>query len=283
MSVVGLGGRQVGLTEQQGRGPTVVLLGGCGVPSPLWQPVVDLLPGRSVVRLDRPGMLGSVWPGRLPRLDEEIATLAALVARVGDPVVVVGHSMAGPHAEAFARCHPELVRGLVLVDGSVEWDLRPAGQGDRALRALWLASARAVRAGLGPPPLRLVARLGGRVVVAAQSRLRVRSRMPGVATLGDPETAASVVAENGAYADQLRDLEAIRAEHPWPGTPAVVLTAAADGGPSWVRDQRRLADLLQARQVVVEDARHLMMLDCPQAVADAVRAVLPVTDPEEDA
>lgn len=283
MSAVELGGRRVRLTERKGRGPMVVLLGGCGVPSPLWQPVVDLLPGCSVVRLDRPGMLGTPWPGRLPRLDEEVATLAALVARTGEPVVLVGHSMAGPHAEAFVRRYPELVRGLVLVDGSVEWELRPAGRRDQGLRAFWRVAARVVRQSLQPRPLRLVARLGGRVVVAAQSRLRVWSRMPGVVALGDPEAAASVVAENGAYADQLRDLERVRAERPWPGTPTVVLTAAGDGGPSWVRDQHRLADLLQARQVVVEDSRHLMMLDRPQRVADAVRAVAPGIDPEEEA
>ncbi|WP_375423975.1 alpha/beta fold hydrolase [uncultured Friedmanniella sp.] len=273
MSAVELGGRRVWLTEQEGRRPAVVLLGGCGVPSALWQPVVDLLPGRCVVRLDRPGMLGTPWPGRLPRLDEEVATLAALVGRTRVPVVLVGHSMAGPHAEVFVRRYPELVQGLVVVDGSVEWDLRPAGRRDRALRAFWLVAARAVQSGLRPPPLRLVARLGGRVVVAAQSRLRLWEPMPAVAALGDPDAAASVVAENGAYTDQLRDLDRVRAERPWPGLPTVVLTAAGDGGSSWVHAQRRLADLLAARQVVVEDSRHLMMLDCPQRIADAVRAV----------
>lgn len=275
MSTSELGGRQVRLTEQPGLGPTVVLLGGCGVPSPLWQSVVNLLPDRAVVRLDRPGMLGTPWPGHLPRLDEEVATLAALAPRAGagQPVVLVAHSMAGPHAEAFVRLHPGQVRGLVLVDASVEWQLRPAGLRERGVRAFWLTAARAVRTGLQPPVLRAPARLGGRLVVAAQSRLRVSDPMPAVAELGDPETAASVVAENGAYADQLRDLERVRAERPWPGVPTVVLTAAGDGGASWVGDQRRLADLLGARQVVVEDSRHLIMLDSPQRVVDAVRAV----------
>jgi pimeloyl-ACP methyl ester carboxylesterase len=273
VSVVELGGRQVRLTDQQGAGPTVVLLGGCGVPSTLWEPVADLLPGRAVVRLDRPGMLGTRWPGRLPRLQEEVATLAALAARTGGPVVLVAHSMAGPHAEAFVRLHPAQVRGLVLVDGSVEWELRAAGLRDRGLRAFWLSSARAVRAGLQAPVLRVPARFGGRLVVATQSRLRVWDPMPAVAALGDPEAAASVVAENGAYADQLRDLERLRADRPWPGTPTVVLTASGDGGASWLEDQRRLADLLGAHQVVVEESRHLMMVDGPQWIADAVRAV----------
>lgn len=276
---VDLAGRTVCLTERSGAAPTVVLLGGCGVPSPLWQPVVDQLPGRALTRLDRPG-LGSPWPGRLPTLAEEVATLAALVERIGSPVLLVGHSMAGPHAEAFVRRHPGLVRGLVLVDGSVEWDLRPPGVRDHLRRAFWLGAARVVRRLLRPAPLRVLGRLFGRVVVATQSRLRVWDPMPGVEVLGAPDAAASVVAEQGAYADQLRELDHVRERHPWPGTPTVVLTAAGDGGASWVRDQRRLADLLSAGQVVVEDARHLMMQDCPGRVVEAIRAVVPETSEE---
>jgi pimeloyl-ACP methyl ester carboxylesterase len=54
----------------------------------------------------------------------------------------------------------------------------------------------------------------------------------------------------------------------------VVLTAAGDGGRSWVADQRRLAELLSARQVVRDDSRHLMMLDRPDVVADALRSLI---------
>ena len=44
-----------------------------------WDPVVELLTGRWVVRMDRPGLAGTPWPGRLPTLAEEIATLEDLV------------------------------------------------------------------------------------------------------------------------------------------------------------------------------------------------------------
>ena len=56
--------------------------------------------------------------------------------------------------------------------------------------------------------------------------------------------------------------------------PTVVLTAAGDGGARWVANQRRLAELLGARQVVIDDSRHLIMLDRPDAVADAIRSLL---------
>ena len=51
-----------------------------------------------------------------------------------------------------------------------------------------------------------------------------------------------------------------------------MLTAGTRAG--WVRKQRVLADRVGARQVVVDDSRHLMMVDRPDLVADAVRALL---------
>jgi pimeloyl-ACP methyl ester carboxylesterase len=54
----------------------------------------------------------------------------------------------------------------------------------------------------------------------------------------------------------------------------VVLTAASGGLRRWVADQRRLAQLLGARQVVIDDSRHLVMLDRPDVVVDAIRSLL---------
>ena len=61
----------------------------------------------------------------------------------------------------------------------------------------------------------------------------------------------------------------------------MVLTAGTR--PGWVRKQRVLTDRVDARQVVVDDSRHLMMLDRPDLVADAVLAVgQPDPTPEEE-
>lgn len=271
--VVRLGGRLVHLSERAGRRPPVLLLGGCGVPSPFWQPVVELLPDRHVVRLDRPGLLGSPWPGRLPTLAEEVATLTAVVDHVGGPVVLVAHSMAGPHAEALARNRPEQVLGLVLVDGSVEWHLRHPGARDVLRRALWQAVARLARRLTSSTPARAATRVVARLAVVSQSGLRLMDTPAALDAFAEPDAAASLLAEQGAYVDQLRDLDQLRRRLPWPPRPTVVLTAAGDGGLRWLVDQRRLADLLGARQVVVEEARHLMMLDSPAVIARAVRAV----------
>ena len=113
------------------------------------------------------------------------------------------------------------------------------------------------------------------MVAGQSSRRRVWDRVPQVekAVYRSRETLAHVIAEQAAYAQQLLDLAELRRTADFPAVPVVVLTAAGDGGKQWVADQARLAELLHGRQVVVEDSRHLIMLDRPDLVAEAVRSV----------
>lgn len=270
-TVDSFGGRQVHWVHTPGTAPPVVLLGGCGVFYYAWDDVVARLPGVETARLDRPGLAGTRWPGVLPRLDDEVATLADLIRRLGAPAVVVGHSMGGPHAEALARLHPDLVAGLVLVDSSVEWKRQRPGP-----QALWLAAARATHRALGIKPLQPLGSLGDRILTANQSRRRrlLEATSPLAKRLfRDPEAAAAIIAEQAAYGQQIQDLADLREQHPFPPVAVVVLTAAGDGGRQWVEDQRRLATLLGGRQVVSQESRHLMMLDQPDLVAEAVTSV----------
>jgi len=96
-----------------------------------------------------------------------------------------------------------------------------------------------------------------------------------------PDTLASLVAEQAAYADQLADLQTLLETTTWPGTPSVVLTAGSRA--AWVRKQRVLAHRVGGRQVVVERSRHLMMVDRPDVVAEAVLGLLPEDERGVDA
>ena len=273
--VVVAGGRSVHLVEQPGAGPGVLLLGGCGVPYYAWDEVVRLLPEQLLTRMDRPG-LGTPWPGRLPTLAEEMATLAELIdsTRSGEsPPVVVAHSMAGPHAEGLARLYPETVGGLILVDGSAERTPRSPSGSARARRRAEIV--RSLLAGL--PPVRRVGSLGDRVLTSVQSnRLRLLSPRPPEQRIlfRSPDAVASVLAEQAAYDAQLTDLAALRRAAPWPAIPVRVLTAADDGGADWVRVQAWLAELLGGTQTVVANSRHLMMADRPDVIAAAVRELV---------
>ncbi|REK87088.1 alpha/beta fold hydrolase, partial [Streptomyces inhibens] len=124
------------LTE--GSGPVCVLSGGLGMAWFDWDAVAALLaPHRTVVRFDRPGLGLSAPAPAPPTLAAEADRIAHLLDALGHfgPATVVGHSLAGFHAEAFARLHPDRCAGAVLVDGSVEE--RPRPRLPRALRTAW--------------------------------------------------------------------------------------------------------------------------------------------------
>jgi poly(3-hydroxyoctanoate) depolymerase len=270
-TVESLGGRLVHRLVQPGTQPPVVLLGGCGVPYYMWNLVTAGLGGRELVRMDRPGLVGTPWPGVLPRLSSEVDTLVDLLRGLSSPALVVAHSMAGLHAEALIRQHPELVRGLVLADTSVEWEPKPR-HGER----YWLLAARAMHRLPRVPPLRFVGSLTDRVMTTAQSRrLRWNRRRPAmaVATYRAPDAVASVIAESAAYESQILDLAVVRTDRPFPAIPVRVLTAAADGGHRWVAAQARLAEELGGTQVIADDSRHLIMVDRPDLVISAILAV----------
>ena len=271
------GGRAVRWSRSTGGTPAVLLLGGCGVGSWVWPPLTALLGDRSVIMMDRPGMAGTPWPDRLPTLAEEVATLSDLLDRVaGGGVVAVGHSMAGPHAEALARSRPDLVVGLVLADGSTEAETPTP---DSAAEGRWLATARFTRQAMRLRPVQTLGPLVERLMSASQSR-RLRlfedASPEAKAAYRDPDTVAMVVAEQAAYDRQLADLDGLRATDDLPDIPVRVVTAAGDGGESWVREQDALANRLHGEQTVLPDSRHLIMLDRPDAVAAAIEAVGPL-------
>ena len=265
-----LGERTAHLTVEHGAGPPVILISGCGMPSYVWDPVVRHLPGRQIVRLDRPGMGGTPWPDRLPTLAEETATLTEL-AEQHPGGVFVAHSMASFHAEATIRRHPHLVAGLVLVDGSTERAVRkPIGEG------AWLAAARAAEWAAQHKPLAALGPVVDRITVTVQSRRRLLDPMDArsLVTYSSADAVASAIAESAGYRRQANDLLQLRAETRWPGLPVEVITAGRVGGERWVAAQRELAELLGGRQTVLPDSRHLVMLDEPGMIASATQRVL---------
>lgn len=266
-----LGARTAHLTVQHGAGPPLILLSGCGMPSYVWDPVVRHLPGRRIVRLDRPGMGGTPWPDHLPTLAEETATLMEL-AEQHPGAVFVAHSMASFHAEATIRRRPELVAGLVLVDGSVEPTARkPVGEG------AGLAVARAAEWAAQHRPLAALGPVVDRIIVTAQSRRRLLDPMDSrsLTTYSNADAVASVIAESAGYRRQANDLLQLRAETRWPaGLPVEVITAGRAGGGRAVTAQCELAVLLGGRQTVLPNSRHLVMLDEPRTIASAAERVL---------
>ncbi len=257
-----------------------------------WDSVVPLLAGRAtLVRFDRPG-LGWSQPSPIPpSLAGEADRIRQLLSALGlsRPAVLVGHSLAGFHVEAFARLYPELTAGVVIVDGSTEPDaIPPAGYSQRVRRWRLIGSALRV-SGLGA----LVGPLVRQVAISATTMrgpdAADAAQVAATFAAGRPDTAAML--ENATYYDLAAQLLELRCEKPFPPVPLRVLAAfgasriervllppslASRMRDGWRLRQRELAALSPHGEMVeLADSAHYIPFDRPDAVADAVLSVLP--------
>ncbi|MFI1965399.1 alpha/beta fold hydrolase [Streptomyces pathocidini] len=264
---------------REGAGPVCVLSGGLGSCWFDWDAVVPLLaPHRTVVRFDRPGLglSAPAPPDRPPTAGGEAERILGVLDALGlpGPATVVGHSLAGFHAEAFARLYPRRTAGLVLVDASVEEEAREPGL------PVWarVASAHALAGALGAAGLPYA--LGRAARRAAVRVATVRHREPGsdAAVRRCYRTTrvlrASLV-ENATYADVAAEVAGLRERRPLPDVPVTVLAAYTAGESPrelrWLDRQRGLAaELGGAEFRISAPAGHLLMMDDPAAIARAV-------------
>ncbi|MFD9562500.1 alpha/beta fold hydrolase [Streptomyces sp. NPDC059994] len=262
-----------------GSGPPVLLSAGLGMAWFDWDEVAALLaPHRTVVRFDRPGHGLSGPAVAPPTASGEAHRIAAVLdaVRVSGPVTVVGHSIAGFHAEAYARLHPDRTAALVLVDSSVEPEARvPVAAGTRVVSARVagaVLAAAGLPAALGPLLRRATVRLSRTGGADPAPRALVRR------CYRTSRVWRGLLLENARYRPVAAELLTLRDRFPLPPIPVTVLAAAA-GGPSWLTRQRGLADTLRGDLRVAEGAGHLVMLDAAGVVAETVLRTVSPTPP----
>lgn len=124
--------------------PVVVAVHGITSNHLAMAPLAAALPEGRLVAPDLRGRGGShQLPGPWG-MARHAADVATLIESVGAPVVLAGHSMGGFVVAEVARSRPELVAGLVLIDGGLPLRLPPG-----------LDVATVVAASLGPAQERL--------------------------------------------------------------------------------------------------------------------------------
>lgn len=250
----------------------MVIVPGLGAPPGEWDAVVGALAaGTTVVVVDPADA-----PPLRTRADWTPTAVADRLARRLDgadrPLLLVGHSAGGLHVQALLYRDPG-VAGAVLVDASHEHAVRlaPAGLArlGRAVADLVLAT------GIGPvlgPPLR---RLGVR---AGTTRRRDRLSPAAVrAVYASRAWARTTVDAWFGHGPLQAGVLAWQRERGAPGPPVRLLVGAAGSGRGrdrWIALQRDLAARLGAPPPrLLADAGHLVALDRPDAVVEAIRGL----------
>ncbi|RAI43825.1 alpha/beta fold hydrolase [Rhodoplanes roseus] len=128
------GGRADGIAylHRPGRDHAVpiVLLHGIGSDAASFVPLMQALDDHvAAIAWDAPGYgtsapLAAEWPSA----DDYAARLEALLVSLGvGPAIVVGHSLGCLVAAAYARRHPDRVRGLLLLSPAIGYGAAPGG------------------------------------------------------------------------------------------------------------------------------------------------------------
>lgn len=272
--LVDVGGHRLHLTCSGDRDPTVVLEAGLSSTSLDWgivQP--EIAQFARVCAYDR---AGSGWsePGPKPRTGRQIATeLRWLLANAGivGPYVLVGQSYGGQIARLFATLFPQEVAGLVLVDSSHEDQrerLRPKRLKERVVGEL-----RWQRFRLNP----LLVRLGVPRLLRKPNQRWVADRLPPqhrppAYAVGLFSTAYDWVFGEAAAIDATNVQQ--RAAGPLPEIPLAVLTAGKSNE-GWMALQADLARRTsRSRHIIAKDSGHMVHIDDPKLVVEAVRWVL---------
>ncbi len=276
---IDIGGCKLNVCDSGSGSPAVVLDAGAGAGAASWSLVQpELAKLTRTWSYDRAG-IGSSESTTAPRAGDHVVDelrRALDAAGVAPPYVMVGHSHGCFHVRLFAATYPERVAGLVLVEPSHE------DASARLPEAYQQARVRRQRALAGLerklPTLRLFARLP---IMPRWARLSIRAMSARDLATGNAERAAldQTFAQLRARAGSHGDL------------PLIVLAAERsvacfeprdyprDGAGAVRAAWRELLAELAARSSRgelrgVPDCGHLVPLERPTAVVDAVRDLL---------
>jgi pimeloyl-ACP methyl ester carboxylesterase len=258
--LVDVGGHKLHLWCTGAGAPPVILENGLGGSSATWgfvQP--DVARFTQVCSYDRAGM-GYSDPGPSPRTARRIASeLAELVRRsgIGGPVVLVAASSGGFNVRVFASDHPDRVAGLVLVDASHEDQVHEVPRLARfvpLLSTVGVLRLLGVQFGLNPDSL-------------PPSTQRF-ARATSFRAAGYQAAADEIIHIRESAAE-------VRASRRKLTIPVVVVTGARGADATW-RDLQRNQVTLSERgcQIVAEQSGHVVVVDQPQVVVDAIRAIV---------
>jgi pimeloyl-ACP methyl ester carboxylesterase len=258
--LVDVGGHRLHLWCTGAGTPAVILEAGLGGSSADWgfvQPEVARF--TRVCSYDRAGM-GYSDPGPSPRTARRIADeLAELIDRsgIGVPVVLVAASSGGFNVRVFASDHTNRVAGLILIDASHEDQTHEVPRLAPWVRLLSsFGILRLLGVSFGPDPALLAPSVRG---FAGATRFRAA---------GYQATADEII----HIRESASQVRTSRRKLP---IPVIVVTGARGADATWRQLQRDQVTLSERGcQIIAEQSGHLVQIDQPQIVVDAIRTVI---------
>lgn len=241
--------------EEAGSGPSVVLVHGLGGSTAFWEPVIAALAAEfRVVAYNLRGSAGSSRPAGPWRLSDFVGDLDGVIEALGlAPAAVVGHSMAGGVALAYAARQPARVRAVVGVGAVTELpDAGREGMRGRAVavRADGMEQVAAAVATAGVAP----SWREGNPVEWDAFRARLAAN--------DPEGYA-LQAEVVAQLDLAAELPAV-------SCPVLFVSGDLDVPSSPSLNEANAARMREARHVLIPDCGHIVSLERPDALLGAM-------------
>ncbi|BBZ77998.1 hydrolase [Mycolicibacterium anyangense] len=245
------------LTHQGGDGRPLVLVHGLMGRGSTWSRQVPWLSRfGAVYTYDAPWHRGREVDDDAPVSTERfVEDLGAAVGSLGEPVILVGHSMGGLHSWCLAGQRPDLVSALVVEDMAPDFVGRTTGPWEPWVHALPVeySTAEEVYDAFGP--------VAGRYFLEAFDRTATGWRLH-----GQPARWIEIAAQWGTrdYWEQWRTVRA-----------PVLLIEAGDSvaPPGQMRRMQEMAGE-RARYVRVPGAGHLVHDDAPDPYREAVEEFL---------
>lgn len=251
-------GQRMAYTDE-GKGPSLLFVHGFPLNGDCWSKQVDAFKAtHRVITPDLPGFGASepaAGPETMARYADDLFTLCQHLET--GPVIVVGHSMGGYIALAFARAYPLFLRGLVLVSTKAGPDTPEAAAARRE-------TATKVQGGdFGA----VVKSLEPKMLSTASANPGMAQAVRNIMWTSSPHGVVAALLGMADRPDQRGHLDELR-------MPTLVVTGADDT----LVPPSESADLAQgipgADLVVIPGAGHLVAYEQPFAFNEALKAWL---------
>lgn len=239
---------------RRGQGTPLVLIHGYPLDHSIWDETAALLSGTfDLILPDLRGFGASASSTDPYTLTDMAADLAELLDELGIPqAALAGHSMGGYVALAFFRAYPARVRGLGLVASQVLADKPETREGR------YKTAENVAQNGVGV------------VAEAMTPKLTADSSLQGfIRALIEQQTPAGVIGALRAMAERPDSTDLL----PSLNIPVALIHGDADVLIPIERAHEVQASVSQAKLFTLHAVGHLPMMESPQAVAEALKAL----------